>query len=368
MTKTIIDVAETFDLNQDMALTGVSPLRRRQYSPQRKQQIAEAARLWGRVFAGDRRAGVLVQEALSTSDLFKSVTGDVLDREILARYSDITPSWPMFATRTTVRNFKPKKLIDFLGGRSRLDRVPELSEYPEVQGDNEEYEISVKKFGRRFSFSWEAMINDDLDELEVMPSRFASAAALTETYAALDVIANADGTANTDFWKAGNDNAPTSGVLNHDNLQAAITEVSTTKLDAEGNLLTPTGGLILVVGPAQQFNAERVLNSTELRTTVGGETVIEPNPLRGKIKLVVIPELRGTAWFILPAPGGDRPALAVAFLRGYETPDIRQKANAGQGVDPDQGDFEDDSIHYRVRHVTGGAALVPTFTAARTGA
>ena len=63
-----------------------------------------------------------------------------------------------------------------------------------------------------------------------------------------------------------------------------------------------------------------------------------------------------------------RPAVAVAFLRGYETPDIRQKAGAGNGVDPNGGDFDDDSVRYRVRHVTGGATVDPIHTYAATGA
>src|ERR671926_922597 len=99
--------AETFDLSEAGTLLGPSPLARRQYGPQRKAAIAEAARIWDRVWnKGDMRAAVAVKEALSTSDLFRSATGDVLDRELLAAYGDVDVQWPAFARRTTVGNFK----------------------------------------------------------------------------------------------------------------------------------------------------------------------------------------------------------------------------------------------------------------------
>lgn len=379
MTTTLINVAETFGLTADQTLAGTSPLTRRQYSPQRRRAIVEAAGLWQRVMAGDMRAAVQVREALSTSDLFVSASGDVLDRELLQAYTQLQAQWAGFATRTTVRNFKPKKMVDILGGRSSLDRVPELTAYPGAEYDTREFEIQVAKFGRQFGFSWEAMINDDLDELMTVPGRFAEAALLTEEIAALELIANTTtGAPNTAFFKdytgdtvAGPNTTPVAAVLNEANLQTAVETVRQRK-DHEDNLV-PVGRLVLVVGPAQEFTARRILNATELRVTNGSRTSIEPNPLRGAVDLVVIDRLPGLAWFLLPAPNQGRPALAVAFLRGFETPDIRQKAGAGQRIGggqvaSDDGDFDDDSVRYRVRHVTGAATVDPMHTYAATGA
>lgn len=374
MTNTLINVAETFGLTDDQTLAGVSPVTRRQYSPARARAIKEAADLWKRVFDGDIRAAVTVREALSTSDLFVSATGDVLDRELLAQYTAIEAEWQKFASRTLVRNFKPKKLIDLLGGRSLLERVPELTAYPGAQYDTREYEIEVAKFGRQFGFSWESMVNDDLDELMQIPNAFGQASAMTETRVALEQIADpVTGAPNTAFFKdytgetpAGPNTTPVAGVLNQANLQTAVETVRQRK-DHQGNLV-PAGKLILVVGPAQEFNAKAILNATEIRDTSGSRTTIRPNDLAGTVELVVLDSLPGLAWFILPAPNSGRIAVAVAFLRGFETPDIRQKNNAGQGRSADDGDFDDDSVRYRVRHVTGGAHVDPMHTYAGTGA
>lgn len=380
MTSTLINVAETFGLTDDQTLAGVSPVTRRQYSPARSRAIMEAANLWRRVFDGDIRAAVQVREAMSTSDLFVSATGDVLDRELLSQYQAIEAEWRGFATRTLVRNFKPKKLVDILGGRSGLERVPELTAYPGAGYDTREYEIAVAKFGRQFGFSWEAQINDDLDELMQIPNTFAQAAAITEDTAALALIADVTtGVPNAAFFKdytgetpAGPNTTAVAGVLNQANLQTAVETIRQRK-DHEGNIV-PSGRLVLVVGAAQEFNARSILNATEIRTTVGSKVIIEPNPIAGAVDLVVLNRLPGLAWFVLPAPAqAARPALAVAFLRGFETPDIRRKANAGVrvgggAVDPSDGDFDDDSVRYRVRHVTGAAAADPIHTYAATGA
>lgn len=378
MTSTLINVAETFGLTDDQTLAGPSPLTRRNYSPRRRQAIVEAATLWKRVFDGDIRAAVQVKEALSTSDLFVSATGDVLDRELLSQYAAVTAEWAGFATRTLVRNFKPKKMVDIMGGRVILERVPELTAYPGAVADNREFSIQVAKFGRQFGFSWEAQINDDLDELQQIPGTFAQAAGMTEDNAVFEKLFDlTTGAPNTAFFKnytgdaiPGPNTTPVTGgtaTLTQANLQSAV-EAVTTRKDHQGNLV-PAGRLILVVGPAQQFAARAILNTTEIRDVSGSRTTIRQNDLAGAVDLVVLDRLPGLAWFILPAPNqAGRPALAAAFLRGFETPDIRQKNGGGVNVSPDQGDFDDDSIRYRVRHVTGAAALSPMHTFASAGA
>jgi hypothetical protein len=380
-------VNETFGLTEAGTLAGPSPLARRQYSPQRRAHIAEAAKLWGRVWnTGDPRAALAVQEALATSDLFRSVTGDVLDRELLARYGDVPTQWSEVATRATVRNFKPKTLVDLMGGRTTLDVVPELTEYPTAGTTAAEYKIAVRKFGRRFGYSWEASVNDDLDELAQIPDRFATASALTEDAAAFSQLYDlGTGAPNTAFFRnhttdtdfrgdplPGPDTTPSTAALTSENLQAAITAVRQRK-DFEGQPI-PGGRLQLVVGYAQEINAKRILEATEIRTTSGSRTTIEPNPLRGVVDLKVIDRLPGTAWFLLPVPGSSpRPALSVAFLTGHETPDIRVKSSAGNrigggAVDPSEGSFEDDTVYFRVRHIVGSATLDPVQTYASTGA
>ena len=84
----IIDLAESFGLNVESGMDGTTNAARRALTPARAKALTEASQLWGKAWAGNRMAAVAVQEALTTSDLFKSATGDLLDRELLATYEE----------------------------------------------------------------------------------------------------------------------------------------------------------------------------------------------------------------------------------------------------------------------------------------
>lgn len=371
MTNTLLRLAESFGVTEAGLMAGTGPAaRRRNVNP----RLVEAAQLLGSAWQGSPYANLMVHEAFSTSDLFKSAAGDVLDREMLRQYEAMPTQWTKFSSRTLVKDFRKKYLRELSGGRKRFERVPELSEYPSADYALAERTIQVAKYGRRFGYSFEAQINDQLEELQQVPGEFSNAARLTEDYVSLSQLANPlTGAPNTGFFNAGNGNAVSTLGLGQNNLQTAITQVSTKK-DTEGNLLYP-GPLQLVVGPALRFTAARLLNQTIIRVTNGASQTEEPNPLNGQISLTVLDNLPGTAWFVLPTPNAPRPAFYTAFLRGWETPDLRYKADQGRRVGggdiaPEEGDFDVDAIYFRARHIVGAAGGDPMFTYAsdNTGA
>lgn len=371
MSNTII--GESFGLSSGLTMAGEGPAARRarvRENPQMRTAVVEAKRLLDKAWAGDRVAILRVNEAITTSDLFKSAAGEVLDRELLAQYEDIETQWTKFAARTTVKDFKPKSLVDLSRNRHGLRRVPEHSNYPVASTSASERTIAVAKFGERYGYTLEARINDDIGELQQVPNGWATQARYTEDDQGLAPMANPlTGAPNTAFFNSGNDNIGT-GLLNATNLQAAITKVST-KRDKDGRLLRP-GALQLVVGPALSFTAEVLLNTAEVRVTTGSTTTLQANPFKGKVQQTVLENLPGTAWFVIPVPTAPRPAFYVAFLRGFETPDTRYKADQGKAIGggdlgPDAGSFDDDTIWFRVRHITGAAAGDPLFTYASDG-
>lgn len=345
--------------------------RRRQYSPQRLTQLHEAASLIGRAFNGNRRAMLDLQEALSTSD-FQHLFGDVLDRELLAQYQQVQPVWPQFARRSVVRDFRPKKFLDLLGGRGILDEVGELSEYKARQLSDAEYSLKVGKFGNRLPLSWETMVNDDLDAFRDAPNRLAQGARDTEDYIATSLIAGSSGPNTGYFDSVGH------VVLDTDSLSDALATVSQ-RTDDEGRPIV-VNSQVLMVPPALEVTARNILNATEIRTTNGDQTVLVGNWLSGRVSLVVNPwlsvvdtsENSKTTWYLLPAPATARPGLVVGFLRGHETPDLRVKADTGSSVSggnvpAEEGSFDTDDIQYRIRHVLGGATLDPIAAYASDG-
>lgn len=340
-------------------------------------QIREASALMGKALKGSRRAALDVQEAFSTSD-FTLAAFAAIDQEMLAQYEEKPSQWKAYTAETTVRDFKPKRLRTVGRTTFGLDRVPELSEYPQKEGiKSSDNSIRVAKFGNRYAVSWEAWVNDEaIDEIGDIPAWFSQAAAETEAITAASNLVNAAGV-NTDFFKAGNNNAPAAVPLTLANLDAAIQAVQARKVDGR---VVATGKLLLVTGPSLTLTAQRILATKEIRTTVGSTELITDNYVAGNVTHVEDPALEvvnvsakaGTTWFLLPDPNGPRPAVYVAKLRGHEVPEIRVKADGGSRVGggaiaPEDGSFEIDDIQYRVRHVVGGAAIDPLRTYASTG-
>lgn len=351
--------------------------RRKSYS---LPQLAEAAELFGRAVRGNKRAMLDLNEAMSTSD-FPNLLGAVFGRELMATYEQLPKIWPAFATRTTVNDFRPKTLVDLLGGRSRLGLVPELTEYKAIKASEGIYTLSVAKYGERIPYSWEMGVNDDLDALRQLPGRMAQGAADTEDYLATAQLITTAGP-NTNFFKAGNNNAPVTGAgtaLAAQSLSDGLTVIGTRR-DSEGRPIA-VSAYILMVPPALEVAANNIVNATEIRITSGANQTIVGNWLSGKVKVVVNPwipliDVSGTAattWYLLPAPTTNRPAVTLGFLRGHEVPDLRVKADTGNSLgggslDAKDGSFDVDDIQYRIRHVLGGTTLDPIATYAAKGA
>jgi hypothetical protein len=356
-------------------------------------QVLAAAQLLGKAFKGNKRAAFDLQEAL-TSDDFRAAAFEVLDREMMARYQDLPPVWDQYAKRTTVRDFKPKTLVDLMGGRAALDLVPERTEYPHRTISKAPYQISVSKYGGVFQITWEAIINDELGELEDLPGNLAVASRNTETVTAVKLLTDGNGPNDALFsatawgrtydpdagtWSGGSSNLIAGNpVLTEASLTAALDAISQ-RLDPEG-LPIAVEAYKLVVPPALETTARKILDAIEIRVTNGSTTTIMKNSVSGRVQLVVdhwLPVIDksanvNTTWYLLPTPTSARPALFIAFLRGHETPDLRVKADAGNRVgggpvNPEEGSFEADDISYRARHVVGGAGTDMIATAVSNG-
>jgi len=75
---------------------------------------------------------------------------------------------------------------------------------------------------------------------------------------------------------------------------------------------------------------------------------------------------------VFASPAEGRPAVEMGFLRGHETPEtfvkLADSQLLGGGVtDPSEGDFDTDSIQYKIRHVFGGTRLDPKMAVASNG-
>lgn len=364
-------------------------LRDRRQTPAHMAKLAETVSFLSDVFDG-RLPIHYLQEAMTTSD-FPLMFGDILDRQVMAQYTEWAATWPNVARKGTVADFRDAKLFPpVFGADSRLTRVAEEAPYPAAKVDEQSPLVrKVHKYGRHIPFSWEAMVNDDLDQLKDMPARLARAARRTEEREVTDLYVDSSGPDAT-LYSTANLNKVTTAVnaavgnnpiLSISGLQQAMI-VLASQLDETGEPIM-VDSVTLVVPPALEIVAQNILSATELRNVavggVTGQEITVKNWMQNRVKLVVNPYLPivattngHTAWYLFADPNRGRPALQLDFLRGYESPQILIKSpNAllpgGGMVDAMAGSFEDDSIHYRVRHVLGGIIVDPKATVASFG-
>ena len=346
------------------------------------KSLSEVAQFVSQVYQG-KRPTYHLKEAMTTSD-FPLLFADILDRQLLAAYREAPVTWPNVAVRKEVTDFRSvKRFPRGLGGQAVLDIVAEDADYPEDSiADSSPYTYSVQKYGRRMPFSWETLVNDDLDALKDVPARFGRAARMTEEKFATELYADTNGP-HASFYTGGNANIVTGNpVLSVAGLQTAM-QVLGAMTDGEGNPIVVEMAT-LVVPPALEITAQNILNALQLELAEAGGTanqkLIAKNWMSNRLRLVVNPWLPivqathdgDTAWYLFAAPTAGSAALEMGFLRGYAEPQIfmrspNQMAIGGGAAGVMDGDFDTDSVQYKVRHVLGGCRLDPKLTVASEG-
>jgi len=321
----------------------------------------------------------LLREALTT-DSFPYLFGDVLDRQVLANYKAVDPVWKAFVRMSTNKDFKTSRRFAIAGGDQYLAEVTEKGEYLASERTESYYDIAVKKYGRQFDISWEALINDDLNALKDTPQRFAMAAVRTEHRLTTGQYVHDSGGAATHaastqlYSTAAGEVNETAALLTIANLEAAV-EAMAGFLDANGEPIQ-NRPKYLVVPTSLEMTARQILTSAnKMWVELGGAGGPLPYPTTNVIAqygltLVVDPYLTVldpvaanglTAWYLFADPR-DIAAVEVAHLAGHERPEICMKASdkvavGGAALDPMGGDFATDNVFYRVRHCFGATTL-----------
>lgn len=366
---------------------GVHSLREsKRNNPRYQQSLLEATRFVAEVYSGRRRPHELL-EALGTSD-FPLLFGDIIDRQLLANYRETPQTYRNYAQVKTVADFRTVKRFAMNGAEGILPVVPQQAEYPETALTDQAFSYAVKKFGKQIPFDWEDFINDDLDALKDIPARFGRAARRSEEKFATSLFVGTAGPDATLYSTAHKNRIHTENGASVNNPPLSIAALQDAILVLDGQVDSDGEPIVieaveLVVPPSLKIVANNILNSTELwinlAAAVGTQQLHTTNWMKGMVRLSInyyasrIPSSNGpTSWYLFANPSASRPALEIGFLRGHEEPEIFVKDPnsmrvGGGSVDPMDGDFDTDSIRYKVRHVFGGTTLDWKATVASNG-
>lgn len=343
--------------------------RRRRDPAAYEADFAEAVRLYDRVLDGDRYAAMVFTEAMSTSD-FPLLFGDIMDRAVVGAYREYPSDILKITRKRTVSDFRSVRDFAVDGAEGQLAEVPQGTEYPEASLTESRDTWAVAKYGRVVRFLWETMVNDDLDALRDTPARLGKAARRTQAKLITQQYVDSTGP-HASLYTSGNANIVTSNPALSTNALATAFGILGAQVDSDGEPIFVGDAVYLVVPPALEVTARNILNAIHLDLTttggaISGSGLRAENWMKNRTQLIVDPYIPivssssngNTSWFLFGDPNSGRPALSHGVLKGHEEPDLRVKSPdstrvGGGPISPEEGDFETDSIAYRVRHVMG---------------
>jgi len=330
----------------------------------------------------------LLREVITTSD-FPNLFGVAIDRQVLAMYRAAEADWRSYFKMGTLPNFNTHRRHKVQGNDNYLPEVVEKGEYLTSPMSDAYYSIALKKYGRQFDISFEALINDSMGAFSDIPTRFANAVINSHSRSATMTFSSATGP-NANLFGAPIADVDGQNVTNQGVLGLTIGNLETTlelmaaQTDVNGTPIRVRGAH-LVVPPALEFTARQILSSANKMWVESAGGAATPYPTTNVVaqyglQLHVDPWLPSvdtggdvnTTWYVFGDPSMGA-AMEFSFLAGYEDPEICMKASdkvavgGGAPLSPFSGDFATDNIFYRVRAIYATAQLDPRFAYAQVG-
>lgn len=292
----------------------------------------------------------LVQAAFSpraaithTSSDFTRILANVANKAMLKGYEEAGETFQRWTAAGSLPDFKPQSRVD-LNLFPSLEKVEEGAEYTYgTIGDRGE-SIQLATYGRLFSVTRQAIINDDMSAMVRVPQRMGRAAIRTVGNLVYAILTGNPLMADGNALFSGAHNNDGSDALSIDGLDSGRIAMALQQ-DPDGHA---SGGLniapaYLIVPVALSGEARILLNSQY----VPGETFV-PNRVQGFAELVFDARLDANSsseWFLAASPS-IYDTIEVAYLNGVQTPVLEQKE--GWGVD---------GVEFKVRLDAGVKAL-----------
>lgn len=332
-----------------------------------RQKVEAADALITAAQRGDRIAAGKLAEAFSTTDLPFNAA-HLISAIVIPQFDAAERTWNQVAGVRTVDDFGPVRLQSLYASvtgsgvaqNGGLPGIPESAPYPHISVTGAEaFYSKLQKSGARFTWTWESNVNDVVGFFDQIPGELLNLALDTEEREVYEALVN--GTTNELASQTLPDGTVTdpNAAISPEAIWAAILQLQ--NVTVNGRKVGRASGYNVVVAAGTGDFVNYALNRTILQV-VDGSIVYGPGD-RSALNNVTVVEseyVTGTNWYVLPKPGSlRRPVLELLRLRGYEQPELRVQANAGNYVgggivSPFEGDFEADEIAMRVRFVAGG--------------
>ena len=278
----------------------------------------------------------------SSSD-FPKILENNARKAMLRGYDEAEEVFQQFTRTGNLTDFKTHSRVG-MGVFDALDEIPESGEYKHGTIGERAEPIKLATYGKLFSITRQAIINDDLTAFTEIPRKMGRAASRTVGDLVFSILTGnptmSDGTA---LFHADHKNLAASGAaIAAASVGAARTAMRTQK-DGKATLnIRPTYLLV----PAAQEDTARVLMSSETDPSQANSR--KPNPVRGAAEIIVdarLDDASTTAWYLAADPNVFD-TIEVGYLDGVAAPFLDQ-----------QDGWTIDGVEYKVRIDAAAAPL-----------
>lgn len=285
----------------------------------------------------------LARQAINSTSIFPAIMSNLANKSVMVGFNEAETTYQIWAGKGSNRDFKEAARVA-LSEAGNLELVPEGGQFQQDFLGEASARTKVATYGKLFSLTRQAIINDDLGLFSKIATKYGSAAKrLVNKMVYAQLTGNVkmqDGVALFDN-KHGNV-AGTGEALSVKAIAKAITAMRRQKgITGDATLnITPK---YLVVPPELEMTAYQIVNSTAAVDGVNSGVV---NPYKGRFVVVADAELTDPdAWYLV-ADASQHDTIEVTYLNGVETPRLETR----------QG-FDVDGIEYKVAFDCGVSAL-----------
>lgn len=285
----------------------------------------------------------LARQAINSTSTFPAIMANLANKSVMVGFNEAETTYQIWAGKGSNRDFKEAARVA-LSEAGNLELVPEGGQFPHDSLGEAAARTKVATYGKLFSLTRQAIINDDLGLFSKIATKYGSAAKrLVNKMVYAQLTGNVKMQDNVALFDAKHGNVATTGeALSVKAIAKAITAMRRQKgIQGEATLnIIPK---YLVVPPELEVTAYQIVNSTAAVDGVNSGVV---NPYKGRFVVVADAELTDPdAWYLV-ADASQHDTIEVTYLNGVETPRLETR----------QG-FDVDGIEYKVAFDCGVSAL-----------
>ena len=285
----------------------------------------------------------LARAAINSTSTFPAIMSNLANKSVMVGFNEAETTYQIWAGKGSNRDFKEAARVA-LSEAGTLELVPEGGQFKQDSFGEASARTKVATYGKLFSLTRQAIINDDLGLFSKIATKYGSAAKrLVNKMVYAQLTGNVKMQDNVALFDTKHGNvAGTGEALSVKAIAKAITAMRRQKgIAGEATLnITPK---YLVVPPELEMTAYQIVNST---AAVDGVNSGVANPYKGRFIVVADAELTDPdAWYLV-ADATQHDTIEVTYLNGVETPRLETR----------QG-FDVDGIEYKVAFDCGVSAL-----------